>query len=238
MDPEAEPASEGALDAKLLLHAKVYRELRWRLATGKIAPDVGLSTRGIAEELGVSQMPVREALSRLSADGAVEIRSRRKIMIAPMTSARFHDVLRCRLLLEPESAKAALPFLNASRRAGLRDADMSLEAALRSGDVNAYMESNYDFHFRLYHAHGGVTLNRLIEMLWLQFGPYMRFVYARYGTGSISNQHEAALAAIERGDSEALAVAVHRDIQEGMALIGRYGISETAQSPSASATAL
>jgi DNA-binding GntR family transcriptional regulator len=217
----------GELGSKLLLHAEVYRELRRRLATGKIVPGVGLSTRGLAQELGVSQMPVREALSRLSADGAIEIRSRRKIVIAPMTPARFDDVLRCRLLLEPEAAKLALPSLDEARRDALRAADARLDAALESCDVNAYMEANYDFHFGIYQAHPAQTLNRLIEMLWLQFGPYMRLVYERYGTGKVSNQHHTAIAAIERGDAEGLTRAIRRDIEEGMGLIGRNGLTET-----------
>jgi DNA-binding GntR family transcriptional regulator len=47
----------------------VYEELRYRLITGKIAPGVGISTRGLAQQM-VSQMPVRDALSRIAADGA------------------------------------------------------------------------------------------------------------------------------------------------------------------------
>jgi DNA-binding transcriptional MocR family regulator len=76
-----------------LLHAHVYDELRRRLITGKVMPGVGLSTRGLASELGVSQMPVRDALSRLAAEGAVQIRSKRKIEVPPMTEARFADLL-------------------------------------------------------------------------------------------------------------------------------------------------
>ena len=78
-----EGVDEAVEDAPVL-HASIYEELRRRLVTGKIVPGVGLSTRGLAAELGVSQMPVRDALSRLAADGAVEIRSKRKIIVPPM----------------------------------------------------------------------------------------------------------------------------------------------------------
>jgi DNA-binding GntR family transcriptional regulator len=54
-------------------------------------------------------MPVRDALSRLAAEGAVVIRSKRKIEAPPMSEARFTDLLACRLLLEPEAAVLALP---------------------------------------------------------------------------------------------------------------------------------
>src|ERR1700753_3204237 len=99
----AEPAAEP------VLRASIYEELRRRMITGKIMPGVGLSTRGLALEMGVSQMPVRDALSRLAAEGAVAIRSKRKIEAPPMTAERFDDLLHCRLMLEPEAAVLALP---------------------------------------------------------------------------------------------------------------------------------
>jgi hypothetical protein len=52
------------------LREQVYDELRFRLITGKIAPGLGISSRGLAQQLGVSQMPVRDALGRLAAEGA------------------------------------------------------------------------------------------------------------------------------------------------------------------------
>jgi len=63
------------------LNASVYAELRKRIVTGFISPDHEFSTRGLAGELGVSQTPVRDALSRLSAEGAVSIRSKRRVRV-------------------------------------------------------------------------------------------------------------------------------------------------------------
>jgi DNA-binding GntR family transcriptional regulator len=204
-----------------LLHASVYEELRRRLTTGKIVPGVGLSTRGLALEMGVSQMPVREALGRLSAEGAVLIRSKRKIETPPMTRERFTDLLACRLLLEPEAAVLALPRIDASVIAGLREIDRRLDAAIAAGDVISYMESNAAFHFSLYRANGRPTLNRLIEALWLQFGPFMRTVYEHFGAANLVDQHRVALDAAEAGDAEALRAAIAADIADGMGLIGQ-----------------
>lgn len=204
-----------------LLHASIYEELRGRMITGKIVPGVGLSTRGLALELGVSQMPVRDALSRLAAEGAVQIRSKRKIEVPPMTEARFADLLDCRLLLEPEAAVLALPCIDARRLRELGDIDAALDRAIESGDVIAYMERNFAFHFTLYRANGRPILNRLIETLWLRFGPFMRVVYGRYGTANLVDQHRIALDAIASGDAGALRSAIASDIADGMGLIGR-----------------
>jgi DNA-binding GntR family transcriptional regulator len=203
-----------------LLHTSVYEELRRRLITGKIVPGVGLSTRGLALELGVSQMPVRDALSRLAAEGAVLIRSKRKIDVPPMTQERFADLLSCRLLLEPEAAVAALPHVNAKTIKRLRRIDADLDRAIDGGDVIAYMECNFAFHFGLYQANGRETLNRLIEALWLQFGPFMRTVYGYYGAANLVDQHRVALDALEAGDADALREAIASDIADGMGLIG------------------
>jgi DNA-binding GntR family transcriptional regulator len=212
-EPEAAPEP--------MLHASIYETLRRRMITGKIVPGVGLSTRGLALEMGVSQMPVRDALSRLAAEGAVEIRSKRKVETPPMTEARFTDLLDCRLLLEPEAAALALPQITPARLKQLREIDAALDAAMENGDVIAYMECNFEFHFNIYRANGRPTLNRLIEALWLQFGPFMRVVYGRYGTANLVDQHRVALDAIAAGDAEALRRAIASDIADGMGLIVR-----------------
>ena len=204
-----------------MLHASIYETLRRRMITGKIVPGVGLSTRGLALEMGVSQMPVRDALSRLAAEGAVEIRSKRKIEVPPMSAERFTDLLDCRLLLEPEAAVRALPYITPAKLKQLREIDAALDTAMANGDVIGYMECNFEFHFNIYRANGRPTLNRLIEALWLQFGPFMRVVYGRYGTANLVDQHRIALDAIAAQDPEALRRAIAGDIADGMGLIGR-----------------
>jgi len=219
----AAAAAGRAPDDGELLRSNVYAELRRRFVTGKVTPGSTLSTRGVALELGVSQMPVREALSRLAAEGAVVIRSKRRIAVPPMTAERFQDLLRCRVLLEPEAAVAALPYVDAAGLKRLVAIDEGIERALASGDVESYMQGNADFHFHLYRSQPRRTLVQLIETLWLQFGPYMRVVYGRFGTAQLVDQHERALGALRAGDAPALREAIRADIEDGMGLIGQSG---------------
>jgi DNA-binding GntR family transcriptional regulator len=218
----SESAPETAAPADLL-YTSVYSELAKRFVMGRVRPGSTLSTRGLAAELGVSQMPVREALGRLAAEGAVEIRSKRKIVVPAMTAERFNDLLRCRILLESEAARAAFPYLNQSRLKQLRETDKAMGVAMRNGDVTAYMEGNYNFHFLIYRAQPRRTLLQLIETLWLQFGPYMRVVYGRFGTANLVDQHRVAIACIEAADAEGLEKAIATDISDGMGLIGVSG---------------
>ncbi|WP_286773653.1 MULTISPECIES: GntR family transcriptional regulator [unclassified Sphingomonas] len=221
-DTKAE--SETATDS--LLRSSVYEELRSRMITGKIVPGVSLSTRSLALEMGVSQMPVRDALSRLAAEGAVQIRSKRRIEVSPMTSERLDDILDSRLLLEPEAAVYALPNITPAIFKTLKEIDASLDQAMEDGDVVRYMEYNFRFHFTIYRANNRPVLNRLIESLWLQFGPFMRVVNGRYGTANLVDQHRMAMDAIQSADADALRDAIAADLRDGMGLLIRDTFSK------------
>jgi DNA-binding GntR family transcriptional regulator len=207
------------------LNTAIYAELRTRLVTGRVAPGQEFSTRQLATELGVSQTPVRDALSRLAAEGAVSIRSKRRILVPQMTPARFDDLRRCRQLLEPDAAANALPHLTAEQVALLGEIDAALDRAIAERDPEAYMRNNHAFHFTLYRAQQGQTQTQLIETLWLQFGPFMRVVFDRMMDANLNDHHQLALAAIKREDAQGLRNAIVGDIDDGMALIARAGFA-------------
>ncbi len=209
------------------LAARVYDDLRTRLITGQVVPGIAFSTRGLAQELGVSQMPVRDALGRLATEGGVEIRSKRRITVPAMTRIRYDDLMRCRLLLEPAAAVAAMPFIDAARLTNLRATDEAIDAALASGDVNAYLRGNFEFHFLIYRAGPLPTMNRMIETLWMQFGPFMRVIYDRCDTKGLVDRHQEAIRAIEARDANALHHAISEDIADGMRLITADGHDDT-----------
>lgn len=215
MKPEdvlAGGAEEAEADLAPSLREQVYEDLRLRLITGKIAPGVGISTRRLAQELDVSQMPVRDALSRIANEGALQIRSKRAITVPKMTVERFAEIMMLRLQLEPMVAVAALPNISTERLRQIRQADVSTDNALRNGDVTGYMESNFRFHSLIYSAAQMPMANRMIESLWMQFGPFMRVVCGRYGTANMIDQHQAATDAIAASDPVAVEAAIRADI--------------------------
>ncbi|MEZ6024080.1 MAG: GntR family transcriptional regulator [Hyphomonadaceae bacterium] len=207
------------------LNAAVTRNCVAWLVTGRMSPGFELSTRGLAQELGVSQTPVRDALSRLAAEGAVAIRSKRRVLVPPMTESRFDDLLRCRMLLEPEAAALALPHIDDDRLTRLREIDAALDQAIANGDTEAYMARNHAFHFTIYSAQDGRTLTQLIETLWLQFGPFMRTVHGRIQVAHLNDNHQAAIAAIATARSARFAGAIAADIADGMGLIASSGVA-------------
>ena len=211
------PDDDIAVDGPL--HDRVYRQLRHALVTGGFVPGRAVTLRGLAQQLGVSPMPVREAIRRVSAEGGLVVGANRRVWVPAMDGERYDELIRARTLLEPEAAVRALPHIDRERLDRLRDIDDSIDVALERGDVEAYMAGNHRFHFEIYAANPSRVLVPLIESLWLQFGPFMRSVYGRLGTAVLVDHHVNALDAIIARDSEALAAAIRADILEGMELI-------------------
>ncbi len=219
MDKEAKAAGQEQ-HRRRTVRDEATAQLRHALITGRIVPGRAVTLRGLAAALGTSPMPIREAIRSLAAENALEIQSNGRVLVPTMSEKRFEDLVRARVLLEPEAAAMAMPKLDRKSVKALTNIDNTLDKSLESGDVDAYMQLNHDFHFAIYRASGSSVLLPLIESLWLQFGPFMRTVYGRVGTIGLVDQHKEAIAAIGRGDEDALRSAITADILDGMRIIG------------------
>jgi DNA-binding GntR family transcriptional regulator len=217
-------ASEESRDSErivgLTTHEEVYRRLREQILYGGIKPGSAVTLRGLADELGVSSMPVREAVRRLIAERALLLQDNRRVMVPPMTRDTFEQILFARRALEPELAARALPKLTKKDIAAIEATDMAIDRAMRAGDTEGYMRANHQFHFSIYRKSEAWTLVALVESIWLQFGPFMRTAYGRIGTSTIEDHHEFALAAMNKGDVQGLRSAIDADIGQGMGFIG------------------
>jgi DNA-binding GntR family transcriptional regulator len=220
-----EGGSAGGSSQRGIRRGEVERALRDALLTGSFVPGRPVTLRGLAGELGVSPMPVREALRTVAAGNALEIRENGRIQVPRMTPERFGEILDARVLLEPELARRAAHALGAGDANELEAIDAEIDASLENGDVDAYMRLNHAFHFRIYSAAGSSVILPLVESLWLQFGPFMRTVYGRLGTAALIDHHKEAVAAIRAADAEALAAAIAGDIRCGMELLADAGLA-------------
>ncbi|WP_209010837.1 GntR family transcriptional regulator [Labrenzia sp. PHM005] len=199
----------------------VEAAVRTGLLTGRFIPGKAVTLRGLAADLGVSPMPVREVLQRLAAENALEVKANGRVQVPDMTPARFDEVLKARLLLEPELAERALPFLKSKNIRDLQKIDDDIDACLISGDAESYMRLNHAFHFQIYQASASQVLLPLVDSLWLQFAPFMRTVYGRVGTASLEDRHKEAIEAMKTQDAAALKAAISADIEDGMGLMGK-----------------
>ena len=159
------------------LRSQVYDWLREALTTGRFTPGQKLSFRFIAGTLGVSLTPVREAIRRLVAEGAFEMRPSRSIRVPLMTRDRILELRDIRLAVEGLAAEKAAAVATREQAAQLRRIANELLAARSRGDTAADRAKIREFHFALYAIAGQPTLLRVIEGLWLQTGPYMNLLY-------------------------------------------------------------
>jgi DNA-binding GntR family transcriptional regulator len=197
----------------------VYQLLRTNLLCGKIAPGIPLTIRGLAEALNVSPMPVREALHRLTCEGAVEAKNNRRVIVPLMTAEKFNELCEMRILLETHAAESALPYIRDADISKLEDIDSSIDDAVQQGDVEATSLLNQDFHRSLYSANPFQIVVPLIESVWLQLGPFSRIAISKLEKVYIVDRHVEAIEALKQQNSFGLRRAIEADIRDGIASI-------------------
>jgi len=193
--------------------------IRGFLASGEVGPGEKISLRNLASALGVSVMPVRNAVARLQADGALEIEPGRAIRVPVMTASQFRELTAVRMELEGFAAEIA-----AQRR---HEEDLTLMADLsasfqilgvrRSSRQYGAARINMEFHFAVYRASKMPLLVDIIERLWLKAGPaILYFIHLEHGQAPTNHGvllHRQALEAIRRRDGVAARAAIAEDIR-------------------------
>ena len=159
------------------LRSQVYDSLRDALTAGRFTPGQKLSFRFIAGTLGVSMTPVREAVRRLVAEGAFEMRPNRSVRVPLMTRDKILELRDVRLALEGLATEKAAARTTREHAANLRRIATELVAVRTRGDTATDRQKIREFHFALYAIANQPTLLRVIEGLWLQTGPYMNLLY-------------------------------------------------------------
>lgn len=200
-------------------HETVYRAIRDRVLFGQLAPGQAVTIQGLVGDLGVSMTPVREAIRRLTAAGALEFQGNRRVSVPEMGERRFAELAFARLAIEPKLAEMASAHLGSDEIGHLEAIDNDLDRAIGRGDVSGYMRHNYRFHFELYRAAGSQVLLPVAQTLWLRYGPLSRIICGIYGTGNLVDRHEEALACMRKGDHAGTARAIERDIEQGISIV-------------------
>lgn len=179
----------------------VLGELRRLIAAGELRAGEQIKQDLLAEQLGTSRVPLREALKILEGEGQVSYQPHRGYFVAELSAADLVEVYRIRRLLEDEAVAAAIPALTAADLATLEEAMAHVEAAGAVGDVPAITEANRRFHFLLIEQAGLPRLTRLIRQLWDATDAY-RSVYFAEPTNrdQVEGEHRQIMAAIRERD--------------------------------------
>ncbi len=196
------------------LQERVYRQVAGLILDGGIAPGQLVTIQGLAEAFGVSAMPVREALKRLTAANALTVVSGRSIGVPPLNLERLTDLRNVRHEIEGTASSWAALRADKAAIARLEKELERMQQAIASGDTKGYLQANRAFHFAVYQSAGSPTLFSFIEVLWLQIGPYLNLLRESGNYVSSNLHHRGVLDAIVDRNPEAARAALSRDIED------------------------
>lgn len=202
-------------------HDRVYRAMRTRIMHGQIAPGQAMTLRGIGREFGVSMTPVREALRRLVAEGALQLSSSGRVSTPELSAERIEELAALRALLEVELASRALPRAHIALIDRLQSINATIGEVVINRDAVGYIRTNLEFHRTLYLRAQAPAMLAMAETVWLQLGPTMRALYGRLNKTDPPHFHKLIVAALKAGDEPGLRLAVRSDVTQGLRLLVR-----------------
>lgn len=193
-----------------------YREIKERLLRGAYRPGHKMTVRAIAQELGLSSTPAREALNRLTTEGAL-VYSGPKTVIVPILDFRaLQEVTLTRLALEGLAAEQAARHGKPEDVETLRALQVQINRALDEERFQDALWHNKEFHFLIYQLSGMPQLVSIIESLWLRIGPSLHDLYPEFAqTRNGVRNHEVAMEALGEHDAPNLRAAMETDIRDG-----------------------
>jgi|BarGraNGADG00312_2_1021985.scaffolds.fasta_scaffold01098_7 DNA-binding GntR family transcriptional regulator len=188
-------------------------ELRRFIVTGELRPGQKIVQDSLAAQLGVSRVPLREALKILEGEGQVTYSAHRGYFVTELSLSDLVEVYRIREILEAEAVTVAVPQMTPEDTDRLEEAERDVQAAADIGDVIAMTSANRRLHFTLIDACALPRLVWLIRLLWDATEVYRSVYYnEEHNREVVAAEHRALVAAVRAGDAAAavLVLSEHR----------------------------
>ena len=207
---------------RISLTLQVENSLKGALITGSLKPGARLVTKEIADKLGTSITPVREALLRLVSAGALQATPAQAFLVPEVTLERYNEINAIRKQLEPMAVAAACQNMTETKLDALRALSDNFSTAMHQGDVQKAIHANRVFRFTLYQYAEMPTLNSLIEQLWVRIGPCIHYLHEELSEVPAATYHyDDLLSALEQRDVTASREAIDKAIDEANILLQR-----------------
>lgn len=207
------------------LSANVYAQLKELVLSGQMMPGEQISLRTTATALGVSVMPVREAMQRLVAEQALELAPNRAIRVPTMSASHFREITKIRIHLEGLATEQAATSWTKADLRQIVECNENFSSEMSSAEPNGVrlITFNKELHFAIYGAAYMPLLLQMIEALWLRIGPILNYDL-RAGSRRIKERvavsHHAALVnALQCRDGAAARIALQGDIESAAQFI-------------------
>ncbi len=191
------------LDEYKPLRDVVFENLREAIVEGKLKPGQRLMEVQLAEQLGVSRTPVREAIRKLELEGLVVMLPRKGAYVADMSLKDIIDVLEIRASLEGLAASLAAERISDEDIKKLESIVDEFKDSVNESDVEYLLKKDVEFHECIFEAANNKKLHQVINSLWEQVYRF-RFTYVSDydSTVKIIEEHKMILDAIKTGDSK------------------------------------
>jgi DNA-binding GntR family transcriptional regulator len=196
----------------ITLREQVTHSVRTALMNGHFQPGQPVTVKALSTMLGASVMPAREAMNRLIAEGALELRANRSVIVPRLSRAEFEELTDLRCHIEAQAAARAIGAVGPDGIARLHALDAAMHAAADATDVDAYLDNNFKFHFLVYRAGASDFILSVIEKLWVRVGPLIRFCLNDKGFSHSGHMHQQLIRGLETGDRELVHEAIRTDI--------------------------
>jgi GntR family colanic acid and biofilm gene transcriptional regulator len=205
-----EPLEQGNLSAR------TYIALKEALIAGSFRPGQRLLMQDLAEQLGTSVTPVREACMRLVSERGLEVRSGRFVTVPDLTVARYMEIRTIRIELEGLAAELAANNVTASEVKAIAELQMRFEAADHAHASQQSILLNREFHFMVYGLSRMQMLISHIESLWISMGPILNVFYNEVANNYVGAEaHGHLIKALRARDGKKARLAITTDILRG-----------------------
>lgn len=206
--------------ARGTLQELVYQQLKAALMAGEFQPGQQLTVRAISESMNTSAMPAREAVRRLAAERALEILPNGQVRVRLMTADQRGQLRQIRAALEGMAARLAAAKISKEEIKALEAINKAMGEEFARRNAHAALIENQRFHFTIYRAAGADVLLDTIELLWMQYGPFLRLYVEHFireypeARKRNMSPHNAMIAALRRRDPDAAERAIRTEILE------------------------
>jgi DNA-binding GntR family transcriptional regulator len=202
-----------AAGRKVSVVSRVVEEIRQMMRTGELVPGQQVRQESLAVRLGVSRIPVREALKALETEGVMRHEPHVGYSVARLNADELRQAYLMRRALETE-VLLALPRLNAAQLRELTEVNAAIGDEVTAADINRIAAANHRFHFTMFRYSGLNMVADEIDRIWKMTEAY-RTVHL-YDSGArrrVVREHRSMIAALRRGDNAAVVelMNIHRD---------------------------
>ncbi|MDZ4766371.1 MAG: GntR family transcriptional regulator [Chloroflexota bacterium] len=205
------------------LSAQVHERIRDAILKRALKPGERIDQNQLADNLGVSIVPVREALKRLEVEGLVSILPRRGAFVTEISLAQMDDLYDARALIEGETVYRAVEHMTDADFVMMQGIIAQMRGMTSAGDVSGFLALNQHFHLHIYSALNNQHLIQIIQNLLDRSELYRyRYMFVTRDVNVIHEEHELILAACRRRDAVAARTAAVLHIQHAQRAIHAY----------------